>query len=92
MVELLLDAGANINDRGGEKCGGLTPLIDAAGNGNFDVIKVLVKRGANLLAKDDQVLAGDLCSLVHLLWWVLLLPAVLLPMFARPVICRCSGS
>ncbi|KAK7498759.1 hypothetical protein BaRGS_00009851, partial [Batillaria attramentaria] len=54
LVELLLDAGADINDRGGELCNGITPLIDAASCGNMDVVQLLIKRGANTLAKDTN--------------------------------------
>ncbi|CAL1526385.1 unnamed protein product, partial [Lymnaea stagnalis] len=51
IVEYLLDCGAWINDRGGERCGGVTPLIDAANCGNLDIVRLLVDRGANLMAK-----------------------------------------
>ncbi|KAH9504314.1 hypothetical protein Btru_064609 [Bulinus truncatus] len=54
VVENLLDCGAWINDRGGERCGGVTPLIDAANCGNLDIVRLLVERGANLMAKDDD--------------------------------------
>uniref|UniRef100_A0A2C9JSZ2 Tonsoku-like protein n=1 Tax=Biomphalaria glabrata TaxID=6526 RepID=A0A2C9JSZ2_BIOGL len=54
VVEHLLDCGAWINDRGGDRCGGVTPLIDAANCGNLDVVRLLVDRGANLMAKDDD--------------------------------------
>ena len=54
-IQVLIDAGANINDRGGEGCDGLTPLHDACYNGCADVIRVLVENGASLTAKDDTV-------------------------------------
>ena len=55
IVEYLLDRGAAINDRGGDGCDGITPLHDAASNGKVDVIRLLVTRGANVHAKDDNV-------------------------------------
>ena len=55
VVKTLLDAGADINDRGGSECNGFTPLIDAAACGNVAVVKLLIQRGANVLAKDDKV-------------------------------------
>ncbi|ESO83101.1 hypothetical protein LOTGIDRAFT_169742 [Lottia gigantea] len=54
IVEYLLDHGAHIDDRGGDMCRGVTPLIDAAENGNFETIELLVNRGANKLAKNDD--------------------------------------
>ena len=62
IVSLLLEAGANINDRGGAQCGGVTPLHDACNCGNLDVIRLLVGKGANVHAKDDEVLLGKLFS------------------------------
>ena len=44
-----------MNDGGGAHCGGQTPLIDAATNGHFDVVRLLVKRGAELRTRDTQV-------------------------------------
>ena len=55
MAELLLDHGANINDRGGSQCEGVTPLIDACQSGQIEIVQLLIKRGANLHAKDDHV-------------------------------------
>jgi ankyrin repeat protein len=55
VVTLLIDHGANVNDRGGDKCGGVTPLHDACNCGNLATIKVLIQRGANPNAKDDEV-------------------------------------
>ncbi|XP_064599134.1 tonsoku-like protein [Liolophura sinensis] len=54
IVEYLLTHGAWINDRGGEHCGGVTPLLDAANCGNLDVMTILIDHGANLHAKDDD--------------------------------------
>ena len=48
VVQLLLQAGANINDNEGEKTDGITPLHDACSNGHFDVIRVLLKNGAKV--------------------------------------------
>ena len=56
IAAALLDAGADINDRGGKECGGITPLIDAAACGNVEIMRLLIKRCANVLAKDNQVL------------------------------------
>ena len=44
-----------MNDRGGVHCKGVTPLIDAASCGNMDVMEVLIRKGANVIAKDDEV-------------------------------------
>ncbi|XP_022094570.1 tonsoku-like protein [Acanthaster planci] len=54
VVEALLDHGADIDDRGGDGCSGITPLHDAINGGNFDVAQLLVERGANIHAKDDK--------------------------------------
>ncbi|XP_041376407.1 tonsoku-like protein isoform X2 [Gigantopelta aegis] len=54
IVELLLDHGAAIDDRGGEGCGGITPLMDAGSSGSLNVMEVLIKHGANLWAKDEE--------------------------------------
>ncbi len=52
----MLDHGAHINDRGGEQCQGMTPLHDACdGGAHTDIIQLLVKKGANVHAKDDLV-------------------------------------
>lgn len=55
IVEALLEAGADINDRGGIHCNGITPLIDAASCGNLEIIQLLVDMGANVLAEDSNV-------------------------------------
>ncbi|XP_025116269.1 tonsoku-like protein isoform X2 [Pomacea canaliculata] len=54
IVEALLEAGADINDRGGIHCNGITPLIDAASCGNLEIIQLLVDMGANVLAEDSN--------------------------------------
>lgn len=54
-MELLLEYGADISDRGGEGCSGITPLHDAINGGNFEVAELLVARGASVQAKDDKV-------------------------------------
>ncbi|CAG9759955.1 unnamed protein product [Ceutorhynchus assimilis] len=54
IVQLLLDAGASINDRGGPECFGVTPLHDAAGAGNLEVVELLLDRGAAAVAKTDD--------------------------------------
>ena len=43
IVELLVGAGADINDRGGKECKGITPLHDAAQWGNLAIVKFLVR-------------------------------------------------
>ena len=55
MVVCLLDSGAEVNDSGGDDCVGVTPLIDSANNGHFDIVKLLVQRGADVLQKDAKV-------------------------------------
>jgi NF-kappa-B inhibitor-like protein 2 len=57
IVEALIDAGANVNDRGGPECQGVTPLIDAAQGGFVESMEVLLRRGANALAKSNDVSA-----------------------------------
>ncbi|XP_071174589.1 tonsoku-like protein [Mytilus edulis] len=54
IVLYLLDHGAAINDRGGQYCGGVTPLIDSGNCGNMEIMDLLIERGANVLAKDDE--------------------------------------
>lgn len=45
IVEMLVEAGADINDRGGSKCGGITPLHDAVTCNFADIVNLLVSRG-----------------------------------------------
>eukprot|EP00057_Strongylocentrotus_purpuratus_P015925 XP_011670399.1 PREDICTED: tonsoku-like protein [Strongylocentrotus purpuratus] len=54
VVDVLLTSGADINDRGGEKCDGMTPLHDAVNCGNWPVARLLIERGANTNARDDS--------------------------------------
>lgn len=53
IVELLLENGALINDKGGSKCDGFTPLHDACGNGILSVVEVLLDRNANATLRND---------------------------------------
>lgn len=53
IVNILLDFGADINDKGGPCCDGITPLHDAAINGQLEVVDVLIKRGASVLVLND---------------------------------------
>ena len=55
MVSCLLDNGANVNDPGGDHCGGVSPLIDAASSDHMDIVQLLVQRGADIFHKDAQV-------------------------------------
>jgi ankyrin repeat protein len=50
-VRLLLDAGANINDRLED---GYTPLHHAASQGHLDVVRLLCERGAAADIEDDD--------------------------------------
>lgn len=54
IVNVLLDHGADINNRGGPCCEGITPLHDAAACGNLDVIDCLLDRGANPLVRTNN--------------------------------------
>lgn len=53
IVEILLENGALINDKGGSKCDGFTPLHDACGNGLLSVVEVLLDRNANATLRND---------------------------------------
>ncbi len=50
IVKLLLEAGANVNDKDSE---GETALICASRKGHIDVIKILLQVGANVNDKDN---------------------------------------
>ena len=54
-VRVLIELGANIDDRGGPSCDGITPLLDAASNGHLELITLLLDKGASPLAKTNQV-------------------------------------
>lgn len=54
IVNVLLDHGADINNRGGPCCEGITPLHDAAACGHLDVIDCLLDRGANPLVRTNN--------------------------------------
>ncbi|XP_047113180.1 tonsoku-like protein isoform X1 [Schistocerca piceifrons] len=54
IVEMLLDHGAAINDRGGALCGGITPLHDAALCGNLSTVQVLLNRGACVVTRTNE--------------------------------------
>ena len=64
-VEALLDHGADISDRGGDGCSGITALHDAINGGNFEVAELLVARGASVHAKDDKVFISLLIITDH---------------------------
>lgn len=53
VVEVLLDNGATINDKGGTSCDGVTPLHDACGNGALEVVELLLNKGANATLRTD---------------------------------------
>jgi ankyrin repeat protein len=50
-VQLLLDAGAPVNER---QSGGFTPVMSAAQNGDAPVLDLLLARGADPTLKDDE--------------------------------------
>lgn len=54
IVELLVEKGANVNDRGGSGCNGMTPLHDTCSNGHLEVIEYLLDHGASVLAQNDN--------------------------------------
>lgn len=54
VVNVLLDHGADINNRGGPCCEGITPLHDAAACGHLEVIDCLLDRGANPLVRTNN--------------------------------------
>jgi len=54
---MLLDHGAAINDPGGIHCDGITPLHDAAVNGQTEVVQLLLDYGADATIIDKKVSA-----------------------------------
>lgn len=66
--------GADINNRGGRGCKGTTPLIDAATNGHIEIMELLIKYGANVIAKDDHVSSVPYCTLTfrQIVFWMVL--------------------
>lgn len=53
IVELLLDNGALINDKGGTSSDGITPLYDACVNGHLEIVELLLDRDANATLRND---------------------------------------
>lgn len=47
IVKFLIKNGANVNDTGGKHCDNITPINDAAINGHFEVVQLLLDTGAN---------------------------------------------
>ena len=54
---ILLEAGANANVT--DNKGGQTPLILAANKGNLDIVKALLKYGADLRGDAEKVIASN---------------------------------
>ena len=53
IIELLIDKGANVNAQGSEAEGKRTPLLWAATWKDFDLMKLLIRKKADLCAKDQ---------------------------------------
>lgn len=54
IVEILLQNGAHVNDRGGTQCDGITPMHDAASNGFLEIVELLLDNGASPSIKNDN--------------------------------------
>lgn len=56
IVQMLIRAGADVNDSGGVNCDGVTSLHDAAANGHVAIVQLLLENGAdpNLLTKSGE--------------------------------------
>jgi len=54
IARLLLEGGAPVNARQGLGEGGFTPLMEAALNGQVDMIELLMRHGADPFMKDDD--------------------------------------
>ena len=60
IARLLLDGGAPVNARQGLGEGGFTPLIEAALNGEVDMVELMMRHGADPFMKDhDGKTAAD---------------------------------
>lgn len=53
IVQVLLERGAAINDKGGKSCDGITALHDACVNGCLEVVEVLLDHGAQPTLRTD---------------------------------------
>ena len=63
IVEVLIEAGSLVDDRGGKDCGGFTPLHSACANGHIQVVDVILKKGFReilIRRSDEKELAVDL--------------------------------
>jgi len=52
---MLLEYGSDVNDPGGQHCGGITPLHDASQNGHLNVVRLLLQYNADVNAKCKEV-------------------------------------
>ena len=63
---MLLEHGAAVNDPGGIHCDGITPLHDAAVNGQVEVVQLLLDYGADVSIVDKKV--GKKLSYCDIIW------------------------
>jgi len=49
-----------VDDVGGPKCAGLTPLMDAARSGHMRICRLLVEKGASMTMQDDNVCCSSI--------------------------------